>query len=261
MTDAQHQIDLSALSLEKLREVMFDRLHGHQSLGPALDRYGDTPPYLWLVDEYGLGGDRLRSWMARIAEDFAGELTDIEVWPPDARENLLDLAQECGLAQETVRRLVGTKALLDHPNGGPDAHASLLKCSLEQDQRRSVPFWLEQLELLGDDYGALIFGGLLEHGLDTAAKYLPKCCASEEATIHMSLVIPALVARHGLNEVVEALHGPMAQLGQAARAELTEALEVEGWKPVPESAHALDEETWGRMPDGLIAADLVLGAT
>jgi len=249
---------LSALALDEFSSVMSERLHGHQSLGPAIDAHGDTPAYLWLVDEHDLGSERLRSWMDGVAERFVNELPDMDKWPDRARANLLDLAQACGLAHSAVRRLIRTEALLQHPAGGPDVHAGLLKCSLGQGNRRSVSFWLEQLELLGDDYGALIFGGLLEHGLDAAAAHLSKCCVSEEAAIHMSLVIPALVDRHGLRKVVQALDGPMAQLGDAARAELAEALEVEGWKPVSESAHAVNKKTWARPKAAPIADDLVV---
>lgn len=257
MTDADGQVDLGALSLEQVGQVMLDRLHGHQSLGPALDPYGDTPPYLWLVDEYGVGSDRLCSWMARIAEEFAADMTDTEAWPPEARENLLDLAQECGLARKAVARLIDTKALLDHPRGGQEAHAALLKCSLEQVDRRSVPFWLEQLKVLGDDYGALIFGGLLEHGLQTAAAHLADCCASDEAVANMSLVIPALVARYGLDEVVEELQGPLAQLPDPAGNELTRALQLEG-SDAPSWQDATPAKTWGRPKAAAIAGDLVV---
>ena len=51
------------------------------------------------------------------------------------------------------------------PHEGPPAHAGLLKCVISLGHRGTPDFWVEQFKLLGPPYGALIFRGLMEHGL------------------------------------------------------------------------------------------------
>jgi hypothetical protein len=212
---------------------MLDRLHDHQSIGPPIDPRGDYPAHLWLVEQYRLGADGLdglRDRMDMVAEEFVANLTDTTEWPREARVSLLDMVQECRMDLNAVETLIRGGALLEIQDAGRDAHASLLKSSLAVGHRRSPDFWLEQLGLLENDYGALIFGGLLEHGIETAAEYLPRCCASEDAIAHMDLLIPALVDKYGLDIVGSAVERQLDSLLPDARTQLSQSLEDEGYE-------------------------------
>jgi hypothetical protein len=220
---------LDQLGAEQLKQIMFDRLHGHQSMGPPIEPHGDVSPHIWLVDQYGLKSSyALQSRMQHQVDQFVAELPDTQKWPVDARANLLDFVQDCPIYSGAVEDLIGSCALVKA--GDPEGHASLLKCALSLGNNRSPSSWLKQLSLLGLDYGALVFGGLLQHGLKTAAKHLPLCCDSEEAIAHMLTLLPALVAQEGLEAVADALTPELGRLTPAARNALQEALKSEGYE-------------------------------
>ena len=216
------------LKLEELREVMCDRLHGRQSIGPPLDPHGDVRPHQWLVESFRAAANGLRDRMEIIASDFTNELTDPGRWPVDARVNLLDLDQECGLAEDTIRRLLRNRVFLNSENPDANAHAMVLKTSVGLGMKWSPGFWMEQLDLLGPDYGSLVFWGLLEHGMEIAASQLDHCCDSEEAIGQMTLIIPSLVDRYGGEEVVRLLSPQLENLPEQARVQLEDALVAEG---------------------------------
>ena len=226
--------ELNSFSSERLKVVMFDRLHGYQSIGPQIDPRGDYPAHLWLVEQYRLGTDGLRDRMAFVAEEFVANLTDTTEWPREARVSLLDMVQECRMNLNAVETLIRSHELLDTSKAGHDAHASLLKSSLALGHKRDPDFWLEQLGMLGNDYGALIFGGLLEHGLEKATEYLPRCCASDDAIAHMDLLIPALVDQYGLDIIGSAVERQLDNLLPDARTQLKQSLEDEGYQFNPE---------------------------
>lgn len=236
MSDTAPGQQMQQLSFDELKQVMYDRLHGHQSIGPPIDPRGDIEPNVWLVEQYRRGTDALRDRMTATAEQFVERLTEIATWPRDARVSLLDLIQDNAMPMETVKRLIRSRALLNLPELGPEAHAALLKCTLGQGSRYSPDFWMEQLDLLGENYGALIFGGLLEHGLNAAVDELPRCCASQNAIDQMLLVIPALVDRFGLEAVCDAFGRQLDNLADEVAAEFRQALEDECAHPRDDSS-------------------------
>jgi hypothetical protein len=166
--------------------------------------------------------------METIARDFAKELSDGVRWPEEARVILLDFIQDAPIPSNALDGvldgLIQKQTLLKQ--FGRDAHASLLKCVLNSGHKYSPEFWLGQLRILGADYGALVFGGLLP----AAAAHLKACCASEDAAQNMSLLIPVLVDDHGCEAVEKELGSRLRELPKAAREELVEALRDEGCK-------------------------------
>src|SRR5205823_2792335 len=105
---------LTDLPFDRLRQVMFDRLHGLPSIGPATDPRVDLEPFEWLSEEFRKGDAGLRDRMTAVLREFLGEITDLDVWPEDARDDLLDLIQDCGEDLiDDIRRLIRTRALFD----------------------------------------------------------------------------------------------------------------------------------------------------
>jgi hypothetical protein len=209
---------LADLSFERLKQVMFRRLHGMQSIGPAFDPRVGPEPFEWLSDEYSHGSDGLRDRMTAAMRELLHELTDVERWDEDARGELLDLIQDCGDGvAEDVERLVRTRLLLETEGAGPTAHAGLLKCLISTGHRQSREFWIEQYELLGPEYGALILSGLVEHGLEIAAGYLPNLCQHENAVQQIRLAIPILIDMFGYTKVVAAFQTQVDHLIDSVR--------------------------------------------
>jgi hypothetical protein len=187
--------------------------------------------------------------MMSVSGDFISGLADVKAWPSDARTNLLDMVMDCGMDLEQVQHMIRAKALLHTPGAGPSAHAGLIKCAMKAGCKYSIEFWHEQLWLLGDDYGALIFGGLLEHGLDEAVRNLPFCCASDTAVSQMALLIPALVDKFGVSAVETAFRGPLALLGAEAHEAVLDALREEGVEVAPMAFAARESDMWGQIED------------
>lgn len=208
---------LGEMEYSALRQLMFDVLHGTQVLGPPLDPRSGIRPFEQL-SEVCLRGDRVvRRRIAQVIREFLYELVDIEAWPEDARGDLLDFVQDCGdEVVEDLRTLVRQKTLLDAAAIGPPGHAGLLKCMLSLGAYSTPAWWLEQFDLLGPDYGALMFSGLVEHGLDHATGQLPKLCASDLAAREIAMLIPGLVDQYGLDRVQEAFAKEVPSLSDTA---------------------------------------------
>ncbi len=199
-------INLSRLSRAQLKSTMRNRLHGLSAGGPLVDRRLGPEPYEWLLQEYKSGKDRLRDWMEGILREFLEELPDPAKWDEEARANLFVLLQLCGAnLSEDVQRLVRTRRLLDpESGGGPDLHAGLLKCLMALGHKENPRFWMTEFKMLGHDYGALIFAGLAEHGVEEATKNLLKLCRSQTAAGLIRSFVPNLIDRFGKERVVNA---------------------------------------------------------
>jgi hypothetical protein len=220
--------DLGKLDWQETGEIMYDRLHGLSSVGPVIDPRSDLPAYEWLVEQFRRGSQDRRERMALIANEFIGQLADRDAWPREARINLLDFVMHCRIDPPALGGLVDRDSLFSKDEVGRDAHASLLKCYLAIGYKRDPLFWLEQLDRLGDDYGCLIFGGLLEHGLDCALTQLPMCCRSEESLAQLCFVIPSLVDRYGLERICSGFVGQFVWVSESAQTKLREALVICG---------------------------------
>src|SRR3954447_22399935 len=92
----QPTASLADLSFKRLKQVMFDRLHGHQSIGPATDPRVGPEPFEWLSEQFRRADTALRGRMSAILREFLDEVTDLKAWPEHARDDLLDLIQDCG---------------------------------------------------------------------------------------------------------------------------------------------------------------------
>jgi hypothetical protein len=196
---------------------MFDRLHGLRTLGPAIDARLGPAPFNWLIDEFRRGDSGLRDRMTEVLRRFLGDVGDLQVWPASARDNLLDVIQDCGEELvDDIRRLVRMRALLDQPAAGVSAHGGLLKCLLSLRHYGTPEFWLDQYRIIGPKSGALIFTGLIEHGLDTATVHLPELCADAEACRYIMLTIPVLQDRFGTAAVTIAFQKQFSRLNGPA---------------------------------------------
>jgi hypothetical protein len=193
---------LEELSREELQQVMHDRLHGFTSLGPPLGGHAPELPYKWLVEQFQHGSPGLRAQMSEIAASFLGAIVDPAAWPWEPRGNLLDFLVECDKAPPILDQLIDEGALLSDTDEGRMAHASLLKCSMALGHRKRYPgFWLEQLKWLGNDFGALIFTALLDHGLELAFGNLHHCVRSHLAVKYIGDMFPGLVDKWGMGKV------------------------------------------------------------
>ncbi len=216
---------LGEMAYDELRQLVFDVVHGTRTLGPPLDPRLGVRPFERLA-EVCLRGDRVvRERLAQILREFLAALVDTQTWPEDARADLLNLIQDCGAeVLEDLRTLVRQKTLLDAAAIGRPGHAGLLKCMLSLGAYATPGWWLEQSQLLGEDYGALVFSGLVEHGLEAATAHLPTFCASPVATREIAILIPGLIDQFGLERVRDALAKQLPHLSPAVAAALEDAL-------------------------------------
>jgi hypothetical protein len=228
---------LAQLPFDRLQQVMFDRLHGLRSVGPEFDTRIGPGPLSWLIDEFRQGDSGLRDRMTEVLRLFLGAVGDLQVWPAAARENLLDVIQECGEELvDDIRRLVRLKVLLDQPAGGVPAHGGLLKCLLSLRHYGTPEFWLDQYRIMGPKAGALIFSGLIEHGLELATLHLPELCADAEACRYIMLAIPVLEDRFGTAAVTIAFQKQFSRLNKPAGKLFAAVLKID-----PDSSARTDE--------------------
>ncbi len=217
MEQVQHESTarLSDLSEPQLREVIYARLQGDPSIGPPCDPRVGPDPLAWLSDQYRRSDAGLQHRMTAVLRDFLAELPDTRQWSKQARCALLDLIQDCGEPLiDDLLRLTRQRELLDAEGLGPDAHAGLLKCLISNGHRVTPEFWFEQFTFLGPRYGALIFSGLIDHGLDIAMRQLPTLSADPEAGQQIRWLFPHLKDKYGVQAVREALDARQGSLNE-----------------------------------------------
>lgn len=204
--NTNHNVNLADLSEAELRDVMYARLGGNPSVGPPVDSRIGREPLEWLSDQYRRGDAGLQHRMTAVLDDFLEELTDTSRWPDRTRHALLDLIQDCGESLvDHLHRLIRRQTFLKAEGLGPEVHAGLLKCLISNGHHATPDFWLKQFELLGSPYGALIFSGLVDHGLELAMSHLPTLSGGEEAKNYIRWLFPFLQDKFGAAAVLEQL--------------------------------------------------------
>lgn len=210
-----------------LREWVRDVLHGFSTIGPPFDPRLGIRPFEQLSELFRRADRVVRDRITQALHEFLGELTDTTRWPEKARWDLLDFIQDCGHGViGDIRAMVRQRTLYDAEGIGPGGHAGLLKCLLSLGVLSDPAWWLEQYELLGPDYGALIFSGLAKHGLDEAVSRLPVLCARDHAARKIRLLIPGLVNRFGLERVQKSFTGQLPLLRETIALTFAEDLEI-----------------------------------
>ncbi len=210
------RVKLAELDAAQLRDVMYARLQGNISIGPPVDPRVGKEPFEWLSDEFRRGSTSLQRRMTAVLEDFLDELTDTDRWPERSRYDLLDLIQDCGeQLLDHIHRLIRQQTFLQAAGLGPDVHAALLKVLISNGHHATPEFWLQQSEVLGPSYGALILSGLVDHGLDLAMHHLPQLSADDEARDYVRWLLPELQDRFGTAVVLEQLDRLRPQLPDA----------------------------------------------
>ncbi len=223
-----HPEALANVEYVALRRLVFDVLHGTAVIGPAPDPRRGIRPFERLSDLFRRADRVVRGRITETIREFLYELADTSRWPPEARWDLLDLVQDCGHdgVVDDIRVLIRQKTLYQAADIGAAGHAGLVKCLLSLGALSTPEWWLEQFDLLGKDYGALIFSGLVEHGLDEAVSRLPMLCDSDHALQEMRLFIPGLVDEFGLERVREAFSAQLPHVPQAAAQAFAEDLGI-----------------------------------
>lgn len=202
----QAPVRLAELNEDELRAVMYARLQGNPAGGPPLDPRVGPAALEWLSEQYRRADAGLQHRMTAVLRDFLNELTDPRRWPEPVRCALLDLIQDCGEALvDDLYRIIRQRTLLDAEGLGPDAHAGLLKCLISNAHHATPEFWLEQFALLGPSFGALIFSGLIDHGLELAMSHLPTLSADPEARRYIRWLFPHIKDRYGVQAAIQAL--------------------------------------------------------
>lgn len=230
MTETRPLLEPNLLTGTALRDLVRRRLHGQPAGGPALDPRGDIRPYQWLLDSYV---DALPGGQQRLSQAFADLLAESESWPEAAQVELLDLLQQAG--DDAVAPAIWG-ALRQFPQK-LDAEAvtraaRLLKVLLARGHRGSPEFWLDWLDRLGPDYGALVLSGLMEHGADQVAAHLPRLVASPKALRAVLRFLPTLEDRWGQETLLNVLRTGLPRCPSAVAGHLYERY------PELTSAHA-----------------------
>jgi hypothetical protein len=212
--DSRHAVEghaapaaLADLDIGRLRDVIYSRLQGNPSIGPAVDPRSGPEAFEWLAKEFRRGDSGLRDRMSEVLSDCLDELvTQPDRWPERTRVALLDLIQDCGEALTSkLFAMVRQQTFLKAKGLGAEAHAGLLKCLISNGHRATPDFWLQQFDRLGPEYGALIFSGLVDHGLAVAMNQLPVLCAHAEARGYVRWLWPDLMDRFGTQAVMAEL--------------------------------------------------------
>jgi hypothetical protein len=211
---AETTLSLESLSFGELEGVIVDRLHERRSIGPPVDLRAEESHIEWLIDQFRQGSTGLRDRMSAALRTLLTK--KCQGWDPAARANLLDVLQESGeQLTDEILAAVRTRSLLDPC--GPEAHAGLLKCLISLNRRLSPDFWLDQLELLGPEYGALIMSGLVQHGLSMGMHFLPRLSEHETAAREIRLALPVLDDIFGRQNVERELQRYLPDCLESAR--------------------------------------------
>jgi hypothetical protein len=70
---AETRSTLESLSSEELREVVINRLHERQSIGPAVDLRAEESHIEWLIDQFRLGRQDLRDRMSVVLRQLLAQ--------------------------------------------------------------------------------------------------------------------------------------------------------------------------------------------
>jgi hypothetical protein len=204
---------LTDLPPRELTELIRQVLNGERFLGPARDVRTDVEPYFDLIDCYEAETlavkQRLDTAFKLLLSEQLETLTDA------GQRHLLRVLQDCGdPLVDDLQRIVRRKTLLETSK---DLHALVLKCLVSLNRRQSRAFWLEQFELLGEEYGALILSGLLQHGIEVGFAELPRLTSSDSAARRIALSLPSIVDQFGESSVNEQLELQLPNCRPAAR--------------------------------------------
>jgi hypothetical protein len=205
---------IADLEIGELRDVIYSRLQGNPSIGPAVDPRSGPEPFEWLSTEFRRGNSGLRDRMSEVLSDCLDELvTEPGRWPERTRVALLDLIQDCGAALTSkLFDMVRKQLFLKTEGLGAEAHAGLLKCLVSNGHHATPDFWMQQFEWLGPEYGALVFSGLVDHGLVVAMNELPVLCVHDEACAYVRWLWPDLMGRFGAQTVMTELERQKSRL-------------------------------------------------
>lgn len=214
-------VNLSGLTYRDLKQHIKDRLFGEVAGGVPIDTRGDEPVYQWLVDSFRQGSDGLQNRMTEAFKELLFEALSTSEWNESIYQ-LLDLLQLVGkeLISEIYQRLTGPEI------GDSDVRAGLLKVFVAHQHKGTEAFWLNQYNLLGPEYGALVFAGLVEHGLDTAVAHFPQLAKNDHALAWLELYIPSLIDRFGLEATKTAFHLLWDQMNDAQKKALKDQIGV-----------------------------------
>jgi len=239
---------LAPLDPTTLQRVVEARLHARVQCGPPIPPGAELPDD-WLVEQFELAAPDLRARLDSTLRRILAALPDPEAWPPSARDAFFVLLHRCGQSVvDDVRAAIAAERLLARRDEYHlDALAGLLKCMIALRALGTPAFWIEQAARLGPRYGAVVFAGLLEHGLTPAFKALPQLCTDTEALHWIGVQLSVAVDRHGLAATSKALKSRSRELSPAARATLERELAwlgaVEGHVPLRPAEPLMDAAT------------------
>lgn len=242
MTHRTLPLDPDALTGDALRDLVRQRLQGEPAGGPAVDPRGEDRPYEWLLDSYREARSGTQQRLSRVFAELLPEALGAAPWPEPAQVELLDLLQGAGDASLDPALWA---ALRRYPEPLDAATATqvgrLLKVLLARGHRGSPAFWLEWLDRLGPDFGALMLSGLLEHGPDQVAAHLPRLVASPKALRAVLRFLPSLEDRWGQGTLLDVLRSGL----QGCTPETAEHF----WKRYPDLAPERAEVAAAAQPE------------
>ena len=225
-TSTVHLDNLVRLDDDGLEQAMRNRLHSLSSVGPPIERRGNEEyGFEWLSTIYQDASPNLRTRMTVVMSKFIDELHDPQKWNEPAYVSLFGLLQTSGdgLVDKILTYVQNDELIKQRGEGdGKDVHAGLVKALLAQKYSGTPDFWEHQLDLLGEDYGALIFAGMEQHGLDKAVGLLPRISKSDKAIDWMVPYLSVLYHNHGRDEIVLKFSSVLPQLSDYARRRFSE---------------------------------------
>lgn len=170
-------------------------LNGSSWLLDRRDPRFDIHPYTQITEVLRLETPETAKRISRIcARLFLGLLAKESTLSLEGQENLLVVLRDC---DPEVTEVIVRAVLTDVFQGSRDQHARLLQVLISQDQKQTVCFWLMQNTLLGSQYAATIFSGMLLHGKDVAFRNFAAIFTDSAALTQLVPILPWLINEFG----------------------------------------------------------------
>ena len=191
---------IGTLPFADVTSIVAEVLEGRIWLYGPRDVRIDTEPYVDLIracrEENNVAQSRLSAALGTLLQQESPtnrRLSDL------AMVNLLRVLQDSG--KDSIKTIVVAIYRQKWLPEKPSFHALLLKAATALGHRLSVEIWQDQLEALGPTYGAVVFSGLLLHGIDIAFDEFPHLASTQESAGRIAMLLPEVVGEFGENAV------------------------------------------------------------
>lgn len=217
-------------SVEDAIDEITDVLNGNAWLYEACDYRVDIRPYSQLTVALRNESEHVSGVISEIcAVLFERSLNSGTSLTPEGKTNLLIVLRDC---DSRATSCVVTTLIDDTKALTADFRARLLQILVAKEVRQSIPFWERQNSILGPDYAALVFSGMLLHGEFVAFSYFNQVFTSSESLTSLIPIVPWLIDKRGTVEAAFFFRLVLDTMPMPMRERLTKILSMFGLQTV-----------------------------